>query len=229
MDINNIYFYLLLGVFLYFLFTCIINKYLGNQENLQQTQIITDLTDTNTSVGGLAVANNTIINNNLNANSNTNLGNLNIKGESKIKNANINGTLNLKGNANIKGTLQDLNTDKLTIANKWTLADTGDNWLRIYGATNSTSSTYYGGFAAGKLWTHSGTINDRNIFNEFSEIENRLNILNDYFNGNSPIKLRKLNDRDKDRYFIGQSADWDEPYRPQGNSQYTPWYMEIKR
>ena len=67
--------------------------------------------------------------------------------------------------------------------------------------------------------------------NELSDLEKRLNILNDYFNGNSPIKLRKLNDKDKeDKYFIGYYADWwDKPYRPTTHAQYTPWYMEIKK
>jgi hypothetical protein len=202
----------------------VLENYLEKQENF----IITDLQNTgNISIGALAVANNTTIGN-LYANSNTNLSNLNINGSSRIENAIINGTLNLKGDAFIKGTLQNLNTDKLTIANKWTLADTGDNWLRIYDATDSTSSNYYGGFAAGKLSTRSGIINDRNIFNELSEIEKRLDILNSYFNGKSPIKLRKLNDKDQDKYFTGQFY-LSYPYRPQKDAQSVSWFMEIKR
>jgi len=57
--------------------------------------------------------------------------------------------------------------------NKWMIGGSGggsgdDEWVRMTGLDNKT---YYGGFAAGKLWTNDQTINGRNIFAEIDDLK----------------------------------------------------------
>jgi len=61
----------------------------------------------------------------------------------------------------------------IKIKNKWMLGGSGggsgdDEWVRMTGLDNKT---YYGGFAAGKLWTADNTINGRNIFAEIDALK----------------------------------------------------------
>ena len=51
----------------------------------------------------------------------------------------------------------DLKTNRVILGGKWTMSGVGDahgndEWLRLFG-TGGGANTYYGGFAAGKMWT----------------------------------------------------------------------------
>ena len=54
------------------------------------------------------------------------------------------GGINMAGPVNIQG--------------KWRLGDTGDDWLRINAPGRSDGNGYYGGVAAGRLWTANGGV-----------------------------------------------------------------------
>jgi len=44
----------------------------------------------------------------------------------------------------------------VNVANKWRLGNTGDDWLRMNAPGKGNTNSYYGGLAAGKLWTAQG-------------------------------------------------------------------------
>jgi len=61
------------------------------------------------------------------------------------------------GNIRVAGLIQ---ADKVRLANKWVMSGVGDahgndDWLRLF---NTSNTDYYGGLAAGKLWSKSGTL-----------------------------------------------------------------------
>ena len=84
-----------------------------------------------------------------------------------------NGNVNVVGNMKA-GTITS--EGAINIKNKWMIGGSGggsgdDEWVRMTGIDNKG---YYGGFAAGKLWTNDQTINGRNLFAEIDAIKARL-------------------------------------------------------
>ena len=66
-----------------------------------------------------------------------------------------------------------VNAPIFNIANKWRLGDTnGDDWLRMNSINNNSTNGYYGGFAAGKLWTREGGLagSDKRMKNDINNI-----------------------------------------------------------
>ena len=79
------------------------------------------------------------------------------------------GTLIAKSNMNVGGTTT---TPVLNLGGKFRLSGAGDahgndDWLRLFGVDNKN---YYGGLAAGRLYTADNTINGRNIFAELDDL-----------------------------------------------------------
>jgi hypothetical protein len=118
----------------------------------------------------------------------------------------INGQLNVSGNTNINGKISASNIPSINIRNKFRLADTGDEWLRM----NSIDSTnYYGGLSANKLWTQNNTINGRNIFSEIDKLKTDLTNLEKFFKGEINFRLiRKPQVDNNNAYLIGNRT-WD--------------------
>ena len=50
----------------------------------------------------------------------------------------------------------ELNAPTVNISGKWRFGDTGDDWLRVNAPGRSDGGGYYGGVAAGRLWTAQG-------------------------------------------------------------------------
>lgn len=77
----------------------------------------------------------------------------------------------------------------LLIANKWRLADTGDDWLRIF---DSNGGTYYGGLATDQMWTRKFLINSKWLLSDTLN-DDWLRLYNangsDYFGGFAAQKL----------------------------------------
>ena len=78
------------------------------------------------------------------------------------------------GNVTVSGTTK---TNKLQLGEKWLLSGVGDThandeWLRLY-PTKPRREEYYGGFAAGKLYSKTGTVqgSDRRLKTEISSLE----------------------------------------------------------
>jgi hypothetical protein len=74
-------------------------------------------------------------------------------------------TLDNTASLNVQGAIK--------FKNKWMIGGSGggsgdDEWVRMTGLDNKT---YYGGFAAGKLFTADNTINGRNIFAELDDLK----------------------------------------------------------
>jgi hypothetical protein len=82
------------------------------------------------------------------------------------------------GNVTVAGNIKagTITSDgAIRIKNRWMIGGSGggsgdDEWVRMTGLDNKG---YYGGFAAGKLWTGDNTINGRNIFAEIDNINKR--------------------------------------------------------
>lgn len=60
---------------------------------------------------------------------------------------------------------RDYSADRLYLGKKWSLSGVGDkhaddSWLRLF---NTNGTDYYGGFAAGKLWSKTGTVQRSDI------------------------------------------------------------------
>ena len=77
-------------------------------------------------------------------------------------------------NVTVSGTTK---TNKLQLGEKWLLSGVGDThandeWLRLY-PTKPRREEYYGGFAAGKLYSKTGTVqgSDRRLKTEISSLE----------------------------------------------------------
>jgi hypothetical protein len=69
-------------------------------------------------------------------------------------------------------------TSKVKLGNKWMLSGVGDghandDWLRVF---NAAGNDYYGGLAAGKLWSSSGTLSgsDRRLKRDIAPLEGAL-------------------------------------------------------
>ena len=78
---------------------------------------------------------------------------------------NINGNLRVQGQIDVNG--------PVNISGKWRLGDTGDDWLRVNGINNGSQNGFYGGVAAGKLWTAQGGLagSDSRMKNNVIDIE----------------------------------------------------------
>ncbi|NEP35885.1 tail fiber domain-containing protein [Moorena sp. SIO3B2] len=109
----------------------------------------------------------------------------------------------IRGNGNVgigttsPGAKLDVNgttkTQKLRLADKWLLSGVGDvhhndDWLRLF---DHNGSGYFGGFAAGRLWSSSGTLSgsDLRLKKDIANLEQSLEKL---------IKLRGVHYRWKD-------------------------------
>ena len=94
----------------------------------------------------------------------------------------------------------------IKIKNKWMLGGSGgtsgdDDWVRMTGLDNKA---YYGGFAAGKLWTADNTINGRNIFAELDDIKANM------VRYGGIVRHRRVPDN---RWVRGDNtSDWDSSY-----------------
>lgn len=77
---------------------------------------------------------------------------------------NVNGALNVSNNTN---------TNTVQISNKWRLGDTGDDWLRLNKINDSSSKGYYGGLAAGRLWSAEGALAGSDI-----RMKNNISLIN---------------------------------------------------
>ena len=79
-------------------------------------------------------------------------------------------------NKSINTTSNNLTAPVINLGGKFRLSGVGDShanddWLRLLGVDNKN---YYGGLAAGKLFTADGTINGRNIFAEIDDLKNNV-------------------------------------------------------
>jgi hypothetical protein len=90
----------------------------------------------------------------------------------------MDGGLTIPGNISVT---KNVSTDSIKIKNKWLMGGTGggsgdDEWIRI---TDINNKAYYGGLAAGKLWTGDNTINGRNIFTEIDDLKTTIQKMNE--------------------------------------------------
>ena len=116
MDINNIYFYLLLGVFLYFLFTYILENYLVEQENFDPSLVPVSSIVTLAKVAQKLVNGNGTLTNPGNLQIGKDVGatsgNLTVTGKTAIgsttmgdKTLNVTGTLGVSGDTTVGGSM----------------------------------------------------------------------------------------------------------------------------
>jgi len=149
MDINNLYFYLLLGVFLYFLFTYVLENYLVEQENFDPSLVPVSSIVTLAKVAQKLVNGNGTLTNPGNLQIGKDMqatGNLTVTGKTAIgsttmgdKTLNVTGTLGVSGDTTVGG-------NSTTNGNINIAAGTGINGINItsgnpYISFNKTGST----------------------------------------------------------------------------------------
>ena len=83
--------------------------------------------------------------------------------------ANFAKDIKVAGTSSVTGITKS--TGGIEISNKWGIYDSGDDWIRLNKIGGKGTQDYYGGFAAGKLWTNDSTINGRNIFAELDDLK----------------------------------------------------------
>ena len=114
-----------------------------------------------------------------------------------------NGNVNVAGNMKANTITSD---GAIKIKNKWMIGGSGggsgdDEWVRMTGLDNKG---YYGGFAAGKLYTADNTINGRNIFAELDDIKANM------VRYGGIVRHRRVPDN---RWVRGDNtSDWDSSY-----------------
>jgi hypothetical protein len=102
----------------------------------------------------------------------------------------------------------DLNASTVNIANKWRLGNTGDDWLRMNLPGRSDGNGYYGGFAAGKLWTAQGGLagSDLRMKNNINDIDK--SVANNLLKLNPKSYTYKDDVSQRERYgFIAQDVE----------------------
>ena len=210
MDINNIYFYLLLGVFLYFLFTYILENYLVEQENFDPSLVPVSSIVTLAKVAQKLVNGNGTLTNPGNLQIGKDMqatGALTVTGKTAIgsttmgdKTLNVTGTVGFSGdttvggNTTVGGKLDVTGATTLSNTLGVTGATTLSNTLGVTGATtlsntlNVTGATTIGGkldvtgdTTVGKLKVNGGTV----VGGELGVTGNTVVIGDATINGNS--------------------------------------------
>ena len=166
MDINNIYFYLLLGVFFYFLFTYILENYLGEQENFDPSLVPVSSIVTLAKVAQKLVNGNGTLTNpgnlQIGKDVGTPSGSLTVTGKTAIgsttmgdKTLNVTGTLGVSGDTTVGGTMDitgnttvggTMNITGTTALNKLLTIKSGNhsgNTLNLLQGTGTTGEPPY--------------------------------------------------------------------------------------
>jgi Chaperone of endosialidase len=121
-------------------------------------------------------------------------------------------SVDTKGKVTVTGIAQ---TQKLQLGNKWLLSGEGDahandDWLRLF---NTQGTGYFGGLAAGKLWSMGGTVHgsDRRLKTDVSSLGH----IADKVRALRGVRFKWRNAREEDSYRIGLIAQEVESVLPE--------------
>jgi hypothetical protein len=116
------------------------------------------------------------------------------------------------GNVSVRGLTK---TGKLQLGNKWLLSGEGDahgndDWLRLF---NIQNTGYFGGFAAGRLWSLGGTVygSDRRLKTDVTSLDH----MADKVLALRAVRFKWRNRREEDSYRIGLIAQEVESVLPE--------------